>query len=41
MAARIPDAQFVLLESTNHMVMSQESAWQRAVHELRAFLEDG
>ncbi|MEK9964882.1 MAG: alpha/beta hydrolase [Rhodospirillaceae bacterium] len=41
MAARIPDAQFVLFESTNLIVMSQEAAWQRAVHELRAFLADG
>jgi len=41
MAARIPDAQFVLLESTNHMVMSQEAAWQRAVRELHAFLAEG
>lgn len=38
MAARIPNAQFVMLNSTNHMVMSQESAWRRAVDEIREFL---
>lgn len=38
MAARIPGAQFVMLDSSNHMVMSQEPAWQRATDELRAFL---
>ena len=38
MAARIPGAQFVMLDSRNHMVMSQEPAWQRAIDELRAFL---
>lgn len=38
MAARIPDARFVMLDSKNHMVMSQEPAWQRAIDEIRAFL---
>lgn len=38
MAARIPDAQFVLLDSANHMVMSQERAWHRATRALRDFL---
>lgn len=40
MAARIPNAQFVMLDSTNHMVMSQEPAWRRAVDEIRSFLSD-
>jgi pimeloyl-ACP methyl ester carboxylesterase len=40
MAARIPDARFIVLDSTNHMVMSQEPAWQRAIDEFRAFLSD-
>ena len=38
MAARIPDARFIMLESTNHMVMSQEPAWRRAIDEMQAFL---
>ena len=38
MAARIPDAKFVSLDSANHLVLHQEPAWQRAVSEIKAFL---
>jgi DNA-binding CsgD family transcriptional regulator len=37
-AARIPDARFVVLESANHILLSDEPAWQRFLSELRAFL---
>ena len=40
MAARIPNARFVPLDSANHLVMRQESAWQRAVSEIEAFLSN-
>lgn len=39
MAARIPDAHFVALDSANHLAMPQEPAWRRAVDEIRAFLD--
>ena len=38
LAARIPDARFVLLESANHILLSDEPAWHAFVAELRAFL---
>lgn len=38
MAARIPDAHIVTLDSTNHLVMQQEDAWSRALDEVKAFL---
>ena len=38
LAARIPDARFVLLESANHILLSDEPAWHAFVGELRAFL---
>lgn len=38
MAARIPNAKFVSLNSANHLVMAQEDAWKRAAQEVRAFL---
>ena len=40
MAASIPNAKFVRLESSNHLVIPQEDAWQRAVSEIRSFLAD-
>lgn len=40
MAARIPHARFVSLDSANHLVMEQESAWKRALHEVQAFLSN-
>jgi pimeloyl-ACP methyl ester carboxylesterase len=38
MAARIPNAKFVALDSANHLVMHQEPEWRRAVDEIEAFL---
>ena len=38
LAARIPGARFVLLESANHILLSDEPAWSTFVAELRAFL---
>ena len=38
MAARIPNAKFVALDSANHLVLHQEPAWQRAISEIEAFL---
>jgi pimeloyl-ACP methyl ester carboxylesterase len=38
MAARIPNARFVSLDSANHLVMEQEDAWKRALHEVQTFL---
>ena len=39
MAARIPNARLVLLNSANHLVLHQEPSWRRAVAEIRAFLD--
>ena len=38
LAARIPGARFVLLESANHILLADEPAWHAFVDELRAFL---
>jgi pimeloyl-ACP methyl ester carboxylesterase/DNA-binding CsgD family transcriptional regulator len=38
LAARIPGARFVLLESANHILLADEPAWHAFVGELRAFL---
>jgi len=38
MAARIPNAKFVALDSANHLVVHQEPAWRRAVDVIKAFL---
>src|SRR4051794_22428801 len=38
LAARVPGAHFVLLESANHILLEQEPAWPAFVAELRAFL---
>jgi DNA-binding CsgD family transcriptional regulator len=38
LAARIPGARFVLLESANHILLAGEPAWGAFVAELRAFL---
>ena len=38
LAARIPGARFVLLESANHILLSDEPAWRAFVAELRTFL---
>jgi pimeloyl-ACP methyl ester carboxylesterase/DNA-binding CsgD family transcriptional regulator len=38
LAALIPDARLVLLESANHLLLSDEPAWSRFLSEVRAFL---
>ncbi|HVJ09944.1 MAG TPA: alpha/beta fold hydrolase [Burkholderiales bacterium] len=38
LAARIPDARFVLLESNNHILLEQEPAFAQVFQELEAFL---
>jgi pimeloyl-ACP methyl ester carboxylesterase/DNA-binding CsgD family transcriptional regulator len=38
LAARIPGARFVLVESANHILLSDEPAWRAFRSELRAFL---
>jgi pimeloyl-ACP methyl ester carboxylesterase len=37
-ASSIPDAQFISLESDNHVLLHGEPAWSRMVHEMRNFL---
>jgi pimeloyl-ACP methyl ester carboxylesterase len=39
LAAGIPDARFVALESRNHLVLETEPAWIRALDEIKAFLK--
>jgi hypothetical protein len=39
MASMIPDARFVPLESTNHLLLENEPAWPRFVSEVRNFLD--
>jgi pimeloyl-ACP methyl ester carboxylesterase len=42
LASLIPNAQFVALESRNHLLTEHEPAWQKFVSALRSFLsEDG
>jgi DNA-binding NarL/FixJ family response regulator len=38
LAALIPDARLVLLDSANHLLLSGEPAWARFLSEVRAFL---
>jgi pimeloyl-ACP methyl ester carboxylesterase/DNA-binding CsgD family transcriptional regulator len=38
LAARIPGARFVPLESRNHLIVEGESAWNQLIEELEAFL---
>jgi pimeloyl-ACP methyl ester carboxylesterase len=40
MAAGIPGARFVALESKNHLLLSHEPAWHRFLSEVRAFLAE-
>ncbi len=37
-AAGIPDAKFVALESRNHLVLPSEAAWEKFIGEIRTFL---
>lgn len=39
-AATVPDARFVTLESDNHVLLAGEPAWPRFLGELEAFLRD-
>jgi pimeloyl-ACP methyl ester carboxylesterase len=41
LAASIPNARFVPLESENHALLSTEPAWAKFVDEMDAFLSDG
>jgi pimeloyl-ACP methyl ester carboxylesterase len=41
LAAWIPNAQFVQLESENHALLADEPAWTKFVGEMEAFLADG
>jgi DNA-binding CsgD family transcriptional regulator len=41
LAALIPSARFVALESRNHLLLEVEPAWTRFLTELRRFLADG
>jgi DNA-binding CsgD family transcriptional regulator len=41
LAALIPDARLVLLESANHILLADEPAWRQFVSELRGFLPIG
>jgi len=40
LAAAIPNARFVSLDSENHMPLPREPAWQRFIDEIEAFLSD-
>jgi pimeloyl-ACP methyl ester carboxylesterase len=40
MAAGVPGARFVTLDSANHVVLTQEPAWQDLLSEIRSFLLD-
>jgi pimeloyl-ACP methyl ester carboxylesterase/DNA-binding winged helix-turn-helix (wHTH) protein len=40
MAAKIPNARFVPLDSANHLVLHQEEGWRRAIDEIRNFLTE-
>jgi pimeloyl-ACP methyl ester carboxylesterase len=40
LASLIPNAQFVALESKNHLLIEHEPAWQKFVTALRSFLSD-
>jgi pimeloyl-ACP methyl ester carboxylesterase len=39
LAAGIPGAKFVALESRNHLVLESEPAWEKFIGEIRAFLQ--
>ena len=41
LAAMIPDAQFLALQSKNHLLLETEPAWQRFLLEVREFLGTG
>jgi pimeloyl-ACP methyl ester carboxylesterase len=39
LASTIPGAQFVQLESRNHLILEHEPAWRRAAEAIRSFLD--
>ena len=41
LAASIPNARFVALDSENHALLADEPAWAKFVGEMEAFLSDG
>ena len=41
LAASIPNARFVPLDSENHALLADEPAWAKFVDEIEAFLLDG
>jgi DNA-binding winged helix-turn-helix (wHTH) protein/pimeloyl-ACP methyl ester carboxylesterase len=41
LARSIPNAQFIALESKNHLILSHEAAWERFANELCGFLASG
>ena len=41
LASLIPKAQFVALESKNHLLIEQEAAWPKFVEAMRGFLSEG
>lgn len=41
LAAALPDARFVPLDSANHVLLEDEPAWERFLEEVRSFLEVG
>jgi pimeloyl-ACP methyl ester carboxylesterase len=41
LASGIPGAEFVELDSRNHVLLEHEPAWQRFMEEVLAFLEPG
>jgi len=41
LAAAIPNARFVPLDSENHALLADEPAWTKFVGEMEAFLSDG
>lgn len=40
MAATIPDARLIPLESRNHILLEQEPAWKRFLEEVDSFLKE-
>ncbi len=38
LAAGIPDAEFIMLESMNHMILPQEPAWRTLFEAIRGFV---
>jgi pimeloyl-ACP methyl ester carboxylesterase/DNA-binding CsgD family transcriptional regulator len=38
LASLIPDARLIVLDSANHILLADEPAWERFLHELREFL---